>query len=131
MQISAAMPIACSQIWRAVSSVLRNSARAAASAKPPPEPIEHTPSSGAAQRAALLAQLVVEALEQRDAVCGRAGEATDGPAFAEASDFPRPAFDDLIAERHLAVARDHDLRAAANGKDRRRVDLGLHERVVA
>ena len=82
-------------------------------------------SSTAARRSGLplRLELVVEALEQRDAVGRRPGEPADRAAIAEPAHLAGAALDDLVAEGDLAVARDHDVVAAPDGEDRRGVDL--------
>ena len=69
-------------------------------------------SSTAARRSGLRCslELVLEPLEQRDAVGGRAGEPADRAALAEPADLARAALHDRVAERDLAVAGDDDLR---------------------
>ena len=75
------------------------------------------------QLAGILLELGFEPLEQREGVGGRAGEAGDHVALAEPAHLLGVVLDDGLADRHLAVAGDHDLAALADGQDRRAVPI--------
>src|SRR5690606_28866931 len=79
--------------------------------------------AGAAQVAAVLAELGLEALEQSDAVGRRAGEAADGVALGHAPDLARGGLHHRVAEADLAVAGEDGAAAAADGEDGGRARL--------
>src|SRR5260221_11033163 len=74
----------------------------------------------------VLVELLLEALEQREGVGGAAGEASKDAILVQAPHFLRAAFDDDLAERHLAVAAERDARASPYGKNGGAVEL-FHE----
>ena len=160
MQIAGGDRMASSAIARRRARSGRRSARAAASAYGPPEPIADEPSSGsitspvpermndvlavghdeqrlqAAQRsgrvrqslasstaargevAAVLLQLGLEALEQREGVGGGAGEAGQHAAVVQPAHLARVGLHHRLAERDLAVAAErHRGRGGAREHD--------------
>ena len=72
--------------------------------------------------AAILFELRLEAPEQRERIGGRAGKAGQNPIVVEPPDLARALLDDGLAERHLAVSREHGMVAVADGEDRRAVN---------
>ena len=72
---------------------------------------------GAGQVAVLL-QLGLEALEQREGVGGAAGEAGEDLAVVQAAHLAGVALHDGVAERDLAVAADRDTAVAPDAEDR-------------
>src|SRR2546422_5666999 len=77
------------------------------------------------QVALVLVELAFEALEQRKGVRRAAGESGEDAVLVQAPDFLRAAFDDDVAEGHLAVAAERHARAAAHGKNGGAVE-GFH-----
>ncbi len=63
-------------------------------------------------------QLGLQAFQKRKGVGGGPGKAGDDMALAQAAHLARIALDDGLAQRNLAVARDHHLGALADGEDR-------------
>ena len=73
----------------------------------------------------VLLELGLEALEQRERVGGRAGEAGEHLVVVEPADLARRRLDHDVAERDLAVAAERHGAVAAHGKDGRAVK-GFH-----
>src|SRR5205814_890159 len=71
----------------------------------------------AGELAGILLELGLEPLEQREGVGGRAGEARDDLALAEAAHLLGVRLDDGLPDAHLAVARDDDRTVLADGQD--------------
>src|SRR2546422_8629614 len=84
---------------------------------------------GAHQVALVLVELAFEALEQRKGVRRAAGETGEDAVLVQAPNFLRAAFDDDVAEGHLAVAAERHARAAAHGKNGRAVE-GFHGKTL-
>ncbi len=78
--------------------------------------------------AAILFELRLEAREQREGIGRRSGEAGQNAIVVQPADLPRALLDDRLAERHLAVAREHGAIAVADGQNRGAVELGCHRR---
>ena len=76
---------------------------------------------GARQVALVLLELGLEALEQREGIGRRAGEAGQHLVVVEPAHLARRRLDDDVAERDLAVAAERDDVAAAHADDRRAV----------
>ena len=72
--------------------------------------------------AAILLQLRLEAREQRERIGGRAGKPREDLVVVQAPDFLGALLDDRVAERHLAVARQHGAIAMPDGENRGGVD---------
>ena len=67
---------------------------------------------GAHQVALMFVELGVEALEQRESVSRRTGEAGQDPVVMQPANFFCALLDDDVAESDLAIAAHRDLRAA-------------------
>src|SRR3984885_10183118 len=124
MQISAAMPSERSTMVRASSSVFSVSARAAACAYGPPEPMAVGAPvlgqfDGRAGQIAVFLDLALEALEQREGIGGTAGEAGQYLAVGQPPHLARVALHHGVAERYLPVAAEHDRAIAAHRQNRR------------
>jgi hypothetical protein len=81
------------------------------------------------RQVAVLLQLGLEALEQRERIGRAARETRDHVAFVQAPHLARVAFHDRVAERDLAVAAHGHEAVAAHAQDRRAVRVegsGLH-----
>ncbi len=72
-----------------------------------------------ARQIAVFLELAFEALEQREGIGGAAGEAGQHLAVGQAPHFARVGLHDGIAERHLAVAAEHDRALAPHRQNRR------------
>src|SRR5690606_7779026 len=75
----------------------------------------------AARQVAVLVELLLEQLEQRECIGRAAGESGEHAAVAKATDLAGIAFHDLVAHRDLAVAPDRDAAVTAYTKNRRAV----------
>src|SRR6267142_38060 len=122
MQISLAMRMASMARSLALSFECFTSARAAESAKVPPEPMATRPSSGSMtspfpgqldrgflEIAGKLLKLAFEAFKKRNCVGRGAGETGDDLVIIKAARFARGVLHDVIAHGHLAIGDEHDL----------------------
>ena len=73
----------------------------------------------------VLVELPLEALEQRERIGGRSGEAREDAVVVQATHLARGRLDDDAAERHLPVAAKRDRAVAAHRKYRGAVE-GFH-----
>ena len=78
---------------------------------------------GRAHEVAVLLQLGLEVLEQREGIGRTAGKTREHLALVEAAHLARVALHDLVAERDLAVAAQRHPAVAAHADDRRAVKL--------
>ena len=82
---------------------------------------------GGARQVAVLLELALEALEQREGIRRAAGESREHLVVVEAAHLAGIALHDGVAERHLAVAAHGDGSAAPHGENRRavRIEMGI------
>src|SRR5262249_12781366 len=79
----------------------------------------------ARQLPAVLLELLLESLEQRECICGAAGEARDHAILVEAAHLAGVALHDRLSHRDLAVAAERDAAVTAHRQDRRAVQLSV------
>src|SRR5262249_42391832 len=78
---------------------------------------------GAAEVAVHLAELVLEALVERERIGASAGEARKHAVVVETPDLPRVPLHDRLPDGHLSVAGHDDAAAVTDADDRRTADL--------